>query len=321
MSRVMRRRRPAGVTVPYGAPAEEEGSGGPRPLVSALVVSYNVRELLLETLEALFEGADLPLEAIVVDNASKDGSADAVANRYPEAKVIRLDKNVGFGRANNMGLQRCRGRFVLLLNPDVLLAPGSLAKMADFMLVRPDVGAVGPRLRRPDDSLDRAARRAFPTPATAFYRFTGLNRLFPKSRRFNRYNLGYLDQESTHEIDAGTAACLLVRRAAIDRVGLFDPDYFMYGEDLDLCFRLKTAGWKIFYLPTADAVHVKGAATRQAALRMLFEFHRAMWTFHHKHYAEDLPAFANGVVWLAIWLRWAGLTVKALASKDPVVSP
>ncbi len=305
----------------YGAPAEEGPEPGPRPLVSALVVSYNVRDLLLEALEALYESTEVPLEAVVVDNASSDGSADAVAERYPAAKLVRLSKNVGFGRANNLGLQQCRGRFVLLLNPDVLLSAGSLAKLADFMLVRPDVGAVGPRVRRPDNSLDLAGRRAFPTPATALYRFTGLNRLFPKSRRFNRYNLGYVREDTTHEIDAGTAACLLVRRAAIDRVGLFDPDYFMYGEDLDLCFRLKTAGWKVFYLPAAEAIHVKGAATRQAAMRMLFEFHRAMWTFHHKHYAEDLPAFANGLVWAGIWIRWAVLSLKAAFSQEPRVSP
>jgi len=305
----------------YGAPAEDAGETTPRPLVSALVVSYNVRELLLESLDALYQTTELPLEAIVVDNASGDGSADAVAQRFPAAKLVRLPKNIGFGRANNLGLQQCRGRFILLLNPDVVLAAGALAKLADFMLVRPDVGAVSPRVRRPDDSLDLAARRAFPTPATALYRFTGLSRLFPHSARFNRYNLGYVDEGSTHEIDAGTAACLLVRRAAIDRVGLFDPDYFMYGEDLDLCYRLKTAGWKVFYLPAAEAVHVKGTATRQAAMRMLFEFHRAMWTFHHKHYAEDLPAFGNGLVWAGIWVRWIVLSVKAAFSKDAKVSP
>lgn len=301
--------------------AEQAAGAGPAPLVSALVVSYNVKDLLLESLEALMSASEVPLEVIVVDNASADGSADAVGQRYPDVRLLRLPKNVGYGRANNQGLPSCRGRFILLLNPDVLLTPGSLAKLTDFMLVRPDVGAVGPRLKRPDGSLDLAARRAFPTPATAFYRFVGLSRLFPRSRRFNRYNLGFNPEDTTQEIDSGTAACLLVRRAAIDRVGFFDPDYFMYGEDLDLCYRLKTAGWKVYYLPGAEAIHVKGAATRQATQRMLFEFHSAMWTFHHKHYAEDLPAFANGLVWAATWVRWAVLSLKAALSRDPKVSP
>lgn len=319
--RVARRSKPRPGIVPAGAPAGETDPPGPRPLVSALIVSYNVRDHLLQALQAFYAGSDVPLEAVVVDNASADGSADAVAAQYPDVKLVRLPKNIGFGRANNVGLQQCRGRFLLLLNPDVTVAPGCVAKLADLMLVRPDVGAAGPRVKRPDGSLDLAARRSFPTPMIALYRFLGLNRLFPKSPRFNRYNMGHVPEDSPHEVDAGTAACLLVRRAAIDRVGFFDPDYFMYGEDIDLCFRLKMAGWKIYYLPTAEAVHVKGEATRQQTRRMLFEFHKAMWTFHHKHYAEGLPAFANGLVWLATWMRWAALTIKASLSDDPKVSP
>ena len=291
-----------------------------KPLVSAIVVSFNVRDLVLDTLRAFYACSDVPAEAVVVDNASTDGSADAVAAEFPEAKVIRLPSNVGFGRANNAGLQQAEGRFVLLLNPDVTVMPGCVGRMADFMLVRPDAGAVGPRLQRPDGSMDLAARRGFPTPRTAFYRFSGLSRIFPSSQRFNRYNMGHLPPSEVHEMDAGTAACLMVRRAAVDRVGFFDPDYFMYGEDIDLCYRLKSGGWKIFYLPTAKAVHLKGASTRQETGRMLWEFHRAMWTFHHKHYAADLPAFANGLVWASIWGRWAVLTARARLSGDPRVS-
>ncbi len=291
------------------------------PIVSALIVSYNVRDLLLETLSSLFASRDVPLEAVVVDNGSKDGSADAVAEQFPQVKLVRLDKNGGFGRANNRGLQECTGRFVLLLNPDVTVEPGCVARLADFLLVRPEAGAVGPRIRRPDGNFDLAARRSFPTPSSALYRFVGLNRVFPHSGRFNAYNMGHRAESEVHEIDTGTAACLLVRRAAIDRVGFFDPDYFMYGEDIDLCYRLKQGGWKVYYLPHAEAVHVKGAATKQDTVRMLYEFHRAMWTFHSKHYAEDLPAFANGMVWAATWGRWAMLSARASLNRDAVVSP
>ena len=132
--------------------------------------------------------------------------------------------------------------------------------------------------------------------------------------------MGHVAATDMHEIDAGTAACLMVRRSAVDRVGFFDPDYFMYGEDLDLCFRLKSGGWKIFFLPTARAVHLKGQATKQETARMLWEFHRAMWTFHHKHYAADLPAFANGLVWAAIWARWAVKAGMTAMSSDPRVA-
>ncbi len=296
-------------------------AASPKPLVSALVVSYNVKDLLLDCLQAFFTSSDVPVEAVVVDNASSDGSADAVAERFPDVKLIRQPRNIGYGRANNAGLQECQGRFVLLLNPDVTVGPNCVGRLADFLLVRPDVGAAGPRILRPDGALDLAGRRGFPSPSTAFYRLSGLSRVFPRSARFNRYNMGHLSTEQTHEIDAGTGACLMLRRAAIDRVGFFDPDYFMYGEDLDLCFRLRMGGWKVYYVPAASAVHLKGQSTRQSTKRMLYEFHSAMWTFHHKHYAEDMPAFANGLVWASIWARWAALTARASLTKDPRISP
>src|SRR3979490_291346 len=189
-----------------------------KPLVSAIIVSYNVRDLLLDTLRAFYASADVPVEAVVVDNASTDGSADAVASTFRQAKVIRLAVNVGFGKANNAGFPQAEGRVILLLNPDVAVQPGCGGRLTDFMLVRPDAGAVGPRLERPDGTLDLAARRGFPTPSAAFYRLSGLAKAFPHNERFNRYNMGHLPPSETHEVDAGTAACLMVRRAAVDRV-------------------------------------------------------------------------------------------------------
>ena len=142
----------------------------------------------------------------------------------------------------------------------------------------------------------------------AVYRATGLSRLFPHSPRFGRHNMGHLSAERVHEIDAGTSACLMLRRTAIAKVGFFDPAYFMYFEDIDLCYRLKQGGWKIFYIPSAEALHVKGASTSQEQRKALYQLHSANWTFHHKHYADELPAFGNGLVWAAIWARWAILT-------------
>ncbi|MFZ0215188.1 MAG: glycosyltransferase family 2 protein [Candidatus Dormiibacterota bacterium] len=289
------------------------------PLVSAIIVSYNTRELLLGTLRSLYAGTEVPLEAIVVDNGSSDGSADAVAQQFPDVQVLR-EKNLGFGRGNNAGFQQANGRFILLLNSDVTLRPACVDRLTNHLLVHPEVGAVGPHLIRPDGRLDRACRRGFPTPRASFYRMSGLSRLLPHSQRFNRYNLGHLPEDQTHDIDAGTAACLLVRRSAVDQVGFFDPDFFMYGEDLDLCYRLKEGGWRIVYLATAEAVHVKGQSTKQATNRMLFAFHSAMWTFHAKHYASDLSAFLNGVIWASIWGRWAVLRTRAAVTHDPRVS-
>ena len=292
-----------------------------RPVVSAIVVSYNVRSQLLETLGAYHATCGTEAEVVVVDNASSDGSADAVAAAYPQTKLIRLEDNVGFGSANNAGLDKCSGELILLLNPDVLVRHGCVRTLANFLTANPEAGAVGPRLERPDGRLDLAARRGFPSPLSALYRLAGLSRLFPNSPRFNRYNLGYVPSDSVHEIDAGTAACLMVRRKAIDQVGFFDPQFFMYGEDLDLCFRLRQGGWKIYYQPAAAAVHLKGSSTSQDTERMLYEFHRAMWLFHRKHYAGSTPAIGNAFVWAGIWARWAALGARAWITKDRRVSP
>jgi GT2 family glycosyltransferase len=284
-----------------------------KPLVSALIVSYNVKGLLLKCLEAFYAHADVPVEAIVVDNASTDGSAAAVTSEFSQAVVLAQSRNLGFGRANTVGLERCQGRFVLLLNPDVTINPQAVGRMADFLMTRQDAAAVGPRLLFPDGKLDPDARRSFPVPSTLFYRTVGLNRLFPKSRRFGREHMGHVPETDVHEMDAGTAACLMVRMTALDRVGFFDPRYFMFGEDLDLCYRLKLGGWKIFYLPSASAIHHKGAAVKQARSRMLYERYRAQWAYHMKHHANEIPAFANGLVWAQIWGRWA-----AAAARDAV---
>lgn len=294
---------------------------GAKPLISVVIVSFNVREHLLDALRALYASSDVSVEAVVVDNASSDGSADATEAQFPEATVVRNDTNLGFGKASNCGLKLSQGEFVLLLNPDVMVAPDCVRTLADFLVANPKAGAASPRLRRPDGELDLAARRGFPTPRAAFYRLTLLSRLFPKSRRFNRYNVGYMPEDQVHEIDSGTAACLMVRRSAIEQVGPFDPDYFMYGEDLDLCFRLKQAGWKIFYVPAALATHIKGASSRQATSAMLREFHRSMWIFHRKHFASGMPAPINGMIWTGIWGRWAVLSLRAKLSRNQAVSP
>ena len=152
--------------------------------------------------------------------------------------------------------------------------------------------------------LDPDARRAFPIPSTLFYQTVGLSRLFPKSPRFGRHNMGHVSESEVHEMDAGSAACLMIRRSALDRVGFFDPRYFMFGEDLDLCYRLKLGGWKVFYLPAANAVHRPEPAPRERERQISYEKHRAMWTYHFKHHSEDVSAFGNGLVWVQIWGRY-----------------
>jgi len=281
-----------------------------KPLVSALIVSRNAKEDLLRCLKAFFASADVPVEAIVVDNASNDGSPAAVTDEFPQATVLVQSKNLGYGRAANVGLERCQGRFVLLLSPAVTVDPQCVGRLADLLLTRPDAGGAGPSLEYPDGRRDPDARRAFPIPSTLFYQTVGLSKLFPRSSRFGRHNMGHLSDTDVHEIDSGTAACLMLRTSALDRVGFFDPRYFMFGEDLDLCYRLKLGGWKIFYVPGATATNHAKPPSRDRQRQLSYERHRAMWTYHFKHHSEDSSAFGNGLVWAQIWGRYVAERVR-----------
>lgn len=291
-----------------------------KPMVSALVVSNNEKELVLQCLRAFYATAEVPVEAVLVDNASTDGTAAAVTGEFPKATVLLESKNLGYGRAANVGLERCQGRFVLLLNPDVAVDTLTVGRLSDFLLTRPDAGAVGPRLLMPDGRVDPDARRAFPVPRNLFYRTVGLSRLFPRSRRFGRHNMGHLDESDMHEIDAGSKDCLMLRKTAIDRIGFFDPRYFMFGEDVDLCYRLKLGGWKVFYLPSATAVHQKRASSAGARRAALYDRHRSMWTYHFKHHSDGVSAFGNGLVWAQIWGRWVAASVRNSVLKSDTKS-
>jgi hypothetical protein len=287
-----------------------------KPVVSALIVSRNSKDDLLRCLKTFFASADVPVEAIVVDNDSSDGSPAAVTDEYPQATVLVQSKNLGYGRAANVGLERCQGRFVLLLSPNVTVDPQCVGRLADQLLTRPDAGGVGPRLVLPNGKLDPDSRRAFPVPSTLFYQTVGLSKLFPKSKRFGRHNMGHLPLDDVHEIDAGSAACLMLRRSALDRVGFFDPRYFMFGEDLDLCYRLKLGGWKIFYLPSATATHHARPLPADRRRQVSYERHRAMWTYHFKHHSDDHSAFGNGLVWAQIWGRYVADQVRSTLGRD-----
>lgn len=276
-----------------------------KPLVSALIVSHNSKDQLLQCLESFFATPDIPVQAVVVDNKSTDGSAAAVTDEFPQATVLEQQKNVGFGRAANVGLERCQGRFLLLLSPAVTLEAQCVGRLADLLLTRPDAGAVGPRLLLSDGHLDPDARRAFPLPSTLFYRTVGLSKLFPRSKRFGRYNMGHMPEDEVHEMDAGSAACLMLRMTAVERVGFFDPRYSMFGEDLDLCYRLKLGGWKVFYQPSAVADHHPQPASPERQGKVTYEKHRAMWMYHYKHHSDDVSAFGNGLVWAQIWGGYA----------------
>jgi GT2 family glycosyltransferase len=190
---------------------------------------------------------------------------------------------------------------VLLLNPDTLLPAGGLDALVQRLREHPEAGIVGPKLLRPDGSMHLACRRSFPTPPVAFYRLSGLSRLFPRSRRFGQYNLTYADPDQAMEVDAVCGACLLIRRAVIDRIGLLDERFFMYGEDLDWCLRARQAGWAVRYEPEVVVRHQHGAASRKRALRTTFHFFRAMDLFYRKHYVRRYHPLVTGMVRTGIY--------------------
>ncbi|MGQ9554058.1 MAG: glycosyltransferase family 2 protein [Anaerolineae bacterium] len=250
-----------------------------------VIVSYNVRDLLHDCLLSVVESR-LPgqsLAVTVVDNASGDGSADMVESTFPQVALIR-GENRGYSHANNLGLRQTQARYHLLLNPDTLLPPSALAQVLAYMDEHSDVGAIGPRLVLADGSLDLACRRGFPTPLNSLAKYSGLARLFPHSRRLASYNLIYLDPDEEADVDSLVGAFMLLRGQALQEVGGLDEAFFMYGEDLDLCYRLKALGWRVLYWPEVTVLHYKKASSSQSQ-RAPREFFRAMRLFYDKHQA------------------------------------
>ncbi|HQV69623.1 MAG TPA: glycosyltransferase family 2 protein [Thermoflexales bacterium] len=275
-----------------------------------VILNYNTRDLLRECLRSLREQTGLAFKTIVVDNCSTDASADMVAAEFPEVELIRSQTNGGFAHGNNLGLRSAgfgvgevaSARHAMLLNPDTVVPPNALSQMVAFADANPDVGVVGPRLLLLDGTLDKACRRSFPTPEVSFYRFSGLGKLFPKSKRFGRYNMTYLPETQTADVDSVVGACMLVRADAIAKAGLLDEQFFMYGEDLDWCLRVKQAGYRVVYLADVIVHHKKRAASRTSA-KAQYEFQRAMWLFYKKHYLAATSAPVNVLVKVGLGLR------------------
>lgn len=273
-----------------------------------VILNYKTRELLRDCLRSLRGQAGLRFATCVVDNNSPDGSADMVASEFPEVTLIRNPANNGYSAGNNLGLRRFgfpergQARYAMLLNPDTVVPPNAFAQMVAFADQHPEIGIVGPKLLLEDGSLDKACRRSFPTPEVSFYRLLGLSKLFPKSKRFGRYNMTFLDIDQQAEVDAVVGACMLLRREAIAKVGLLDEQFFMYGEDLDWCLRVKQAGYQVLYYPSVTVHHIKRAASRSSK-KAQFEFQRAMWLFYKKHYRRHTAKPVDALVKLGLALR------------------
>jgi N-acetylglucosaminyl-diphospho-decaprenol L-rhamnosyltransferase len=276
------------------------------PRVSVIILNYNTCDDLRTCLRSVQQSVGIPpdaMEVFVVDNASNDGSAEMVAREFPWIRLIQSERNGGYAYGNNLAMRECRGDYVLLLNPDALVPPRAIDELCDYLDTHGEAAVVGPRVLRPDASLDLACRRSFPTLEVSSYRILGLSKLFPRSKRFGRYNLTFLDPNDPAEVDAVVGACMLVRRSAIEQAGLLDEQFFMYGEDLDWAFRMKQAGWSILYNPAVTVLHRKGESSRRRTEAATLAFYEAMEIFYRKHYACQHSSVVNGLVRAAIRLR------------------
>lgn len=292
--------------------------------LSIIIVSYNTKRLLKECIDSVISASIKPfnLEIIIVDNASTDGSIEILSNKYKVLgiKLIENKENMGFSKANNLGVKEAKGRYLLFLNPDTVVNKNTLFEMIKFMDKNKNVGVATCKVLLPDGKIDDACHRGFPTPWNSFYHFTGLSKLFPHSKMFSGYSLGYLDLNKNHEIDACAGAFMMVRREAGEEINWWDEDYFWYGEDLDFCYRLKNKGWLIYYFPQVTILHYKGVSgglkessrhltiadekIKKMATKARFD---AMKIFYKKHYVNKYPFFIN-------WFTMQGVNIKKFLS-------
>lgn len=273
------------------------------------IVNYNAGNYLIKCLSSLSkieEKADF--DVYIIDNASSDGSIERAKENFPQVKFIENDKNIGFGAAHNIVLKKSTTPYVLTLNPDCEIPSGTIKYMLKFMDDNPDVGISTCKIEKADGSLDIAAHRGFPTPLASFLYF------FFKNDRL--YHLTDRPMNKVHEIDSGVGAFLLIRKSVLDKVGYFDEDYFLYAEDIDLCYRVKSAGLKVVYVPNVKIIHEKGIssgikkhseknsiATGETRRKSKEYFYKTMIIFYKKHYANKYPFFVNWLVYLGINLK------------------
>lgn len=277
--------------------------------LSVIIVNYNVKYYLEQCLESVRRASQgLQVEVLVVDNRSTDGSVAYLRERFPEVIFVENEENVGFSRANNQAIRQSRGEYVLLLNPDTIVGEDTLRRLVEFMDTHPQAGGAGSYMLNTNGTFAPESRRGLPTPFVAFCKMAGLSALFPKSRLFGRYYMRYLDENETNEIEVMSGACMMLRREALDKVGLLDEDFFMYGEDIDLSYRILQGGYKNYFLPVR-MLHYKGESTVKNSYRYTYTFYRAMRLFFRKHYSHysfmiSLPI--NAAIWMRSFMAYAG---------------
>lgn len=277
--------------------------------LSIIIVNYNVKYFLEQCLFSVYKAvAGIDAEVIVVDNNSVDGSEMMIRSHFPHVQLIINDKNVGFSKANNQALTIARGEYVLLLNPDTVLEESTLSQCIAFMDEHHEVGALGPKMIDGKGRFLPESKRGLPTPEVAFYKIFGLTSLFPKSSVFGRYYFGHTSNDEVQEIDVLTGAFMFIRSSVLASTGILDENFFMYGEDIDLSYRISKAGYKLFYFPKTTIIHYKGESTRKGSLNYVLIFYKAMQIFANKTFSGNSASFYSFFIGMAIYFR-AGLSL------------
>ncbi|MCL2115093.1 MAG: glycosyltransferase family 2 protein [Methanobrevibacter sp.] len=275
--------------------------------LSIIIVNYETYELTKQTINSVIDKKhEFSFEIIVVDNCSKDNSYNQLKSSFKKEvekeiiKFIANPRNDGFAVANNIGIKIAKGDFILLLNSDTIVGSQTIENTLNYIKKNVDVGAIGSKIVFPDGTLDKACKRSFPEPKNSFYRLFGLAKLFPNNKKFNEYNLSYLDENGIYEVDSLMGAFMLLRKVAINQIGLLDENFFMYGEDIDFCYRIKESGWKIIYYGKSETIHYKGASSKKKKSKLIYEFYRAMYLFYNKHYRSEYSIFTTIVTYIGI---------------------
>ena len=272
--------------------------------LSIVIVNYNVKVFIEQCLLSVREAVvGMDAEVFVVDNNSVDGSVEMLREKFPEIVLIANKDNVGFSKANNQAIRISKGDYVLLLNPDTLVEQDTFHKVVDFMDQHPDAGGLGVKMVDGKGNFLPESKRGLPTPSVAFYKIFGFSKLFPKSKTFAKYHLGYLDNDEINEIEVLSGAFMLMRKKTLDKVGLLDEDYFMYGEDIDLSYRIIKGGYKNYYYPKTRIIHYKGESTKKSSVNYVFVFYKAMVIFAKKHFSQKNAKLFSFFINMAIYLR------------------
>lgn len=272
--------------------------------ISVIIVNYNVEFFLEQCLNSVKKALQhVKGEVFIVDNNSIDGSVEMVQKKFPEYNLIANKDNRGFSKANNQAILLSNSEYILLLNPDTVVEEDTFSKVIAFMDSKPKVGGLGVRMLDGKGKFLPESKRGLPTPTVAFYKIFGLSRIFPKSKRFGRYHLGYLSEFETNEIDILSGAFMLMRSEALDKVGLLDEAFFMYGEDIDLSYRIIKGGYKNYYFPETRIIHYKGESTKKSSVNYVFVFYRAMIIFAAKHFSQKNAQLFSFLINAAIYFR------------------